>query len=437
MHQNDLLRIQTCQAKELERIAHDYGISPSGPRGIYRIRRQAMAPHTGQVHFLRQSLHTADLRSALMKAVPLVDDWLVRIKSERAPALVTTSGEIASLDELVASYLTVPLVKANPATRKRNVASLRIVLTLVYGELTPAASAALISREAAEKFQRARREAAAKEPNLLKRDAMLRSANNTLKQAQSVVCRASLDDMHGLRLKVEELRAFNARAPLPVESTPEPVPLTDELVARIRVAAEGLRAAEVRVPVTISGAGEVAVRREVPGASVWAAFQIMVWTGARPIEVVNARLSWLVQEGKFWRLRLMKTETWKPKGGSRGVPLPARVAEALRALPRVLGDDFLVPARTETERAWVCYRALNPWLRGLGVTEAAGKVAYRLRGYFLNLVKEETMRQMDAIAVAAGTAGHADAATTMGNYIGRPTLRVPVTLPEEQKGAPS
>ena len=85
MHQNDLLRIQSCNPKELERIAEAYGVAPSGPRGIWAVRRQAQSPHTGVVHYLRRSLHTTDLRSALMKAVPIVDDWLVTVKSELVP----------------------------------------------------------------------------------------------------------------------------------------------------------------------------------------------------------------------------------------------------------------------------------------------------------------------------------------------------------------
>jgi integrase len=436
MHQNDLLKIQSCGAKELERLAKAYGVKPTGPRLIYGARVQAQNPHTRKVHILKRSLHTTDLRSALIKAVPMVDNWLAAVKSERAPALTVGGDKLATLAAVLAAYETVPLVKANPATRKRNAASLRAVLAVAHGELAADASSGLITRDAAEAFQRARQVAAFKEANLLRRDAMLRSANNTLKQAQSVVCRAALDDMHGLKLNTEDCRAFNARAPLPVDAPPEPEPLSNDQVGRIRAAADGLLAEGVELPVVISGNGAEAVEARVPGCSVWAAFQLMVWTGARPIEVVNAQLSWLVLDGKMWRLRLMKTEDWKPKGGGRGVPLPTRVVEQLQGLARVEGDKHIVPARTATEREWVCYRALNPWLRSLGVEEKAGHVAYRLRAYFLNLVREETLRQMDAIAVAAGAAGHADAATTMGSYVGRPSMRAPVSLPEDA-AAPS
>lgn len=434
MHQNDLLRIQSCSPKELERIAEAYGVAPSGPRGIWAVRRQAQSPHTGVVHYLRRSLHTTDLRSALMKAVPIVDDWLVTVKSERAPVLRASDGKVATVAELVESYKVVPLVKANPATRKRNVASLWIVLRAAWGELAADASSALISREAAERFQRVRREAAEKEANLLARASMLRSANNTLKQAQSVVCRSALDDMHSLRLNVNDCRAFNERAPLPVAAPPEPVALTDDQVAKIRTAAEVLRAGEVVVPISGEGAERKLVR--VPGVSVWAAFQLMVWAGVRNIEAANARMSWLHLDGTVWRLRLMQTETWTPKGTGRGVPVPTSLVEELRALPRPADDDHIVPARTITERATVCWRAVNVWLAGLGVDAEAGKVAYRLRKYFLNRVKEETMRQMEAIAAAAVAAGHADSSTTMASYVGKPALRAPVTLPNE-KGAPS
>jgi hypothetical protein len=118
------------------------------------------------------------------------------------------------------------------------------------------------------------------------------------------------------------------------------------------------------------------------------------------------------------------------------VPVPTSLVEQLQALPRPAEDDHVVPARTDTERAVVCWRAVNVWLAGLGVDAEAGKIAYRLRKYFLNRVKEETMRQMEAIAAAAVAAGHADSATTMGSYVGKPALRAPVNLPNE-KGAPS
>lgn len=441
MHQNDLLRLQTCNAKELERVAESYGIAPTGPRMIYGIRRQAQNPFTRTQHVLKRSLHTTDLRSALVKGIPVVDEWLTKIKSERAPVLTTGAEKLATVEELVTAYHAATLVKANDATQKRNVQSLWAVLRVAHGSISEASSSALICWEAADLFQRARKAAAEREPNLLKRDAMLRSANNTLKQAQSVVCRAALDGMRHLRLNLEGCRAFNERSPLPVDAPPEPVPLTDEQVAMIRAAAEALRGGEVEV--VISGKDAERVRVKVPGASVWAAFQLMVWGGVRNIEAANARWSWVKQDGAVWRLHLTKTETWKPKGGGRVVPLPTAVVDELKALKRPEGDDHIVPARTVTERTQVCWRAVNVWLGGLGVDREAGKVAYRLRKYFLNRVKDETMRQMEAIAAAANAGGHANVETTMTNYVGRPTLRAPVSLPGEafgpganKKGAP-
>lgn len=445
MHQNDLLRLQTCNAKELERVAESYGVAPTGPRLIYGIRRQAQNPFTRKIHVLKRSLHTTDLRSALVKGIPIIDDWLTQIKSERAPVLTVGGEKLATVEELVTAYHAATLVKANSATRKRNVQSLEAVLRTAHGELPANASSAVICWEAADLFQRARKTAAEKQMNLLKRDAMLRSANNTLKQAQSVVCRAALDGMRHLKLNLDGCRAFNERSPLPVDAPPEPVPLTDEQVAKIRSAAEVLRGGEVEVVISGKGKGEarVKIKVKVPGASVWAAFQLMVWGGVRNIEAANAQWSWVKQDGAVWRLHLTKTETWKPKGGGRVVPLPTAVVDELKALMRPEGDDHIVPARTATERAIVCWRAVNVWLGGLGVDREAGKVAYRLRKYFLNRVKDETMRQMEAIAAAANAGGHANVETTMANYVGRPTLRSPISLPGDavgpganKKGAP-
>lgn len=427
MHQNDLLRLMSCNPKELERTAHAYGIAANGMRGIFGIRKETTHTGTGRRVSLKRSLHTTDLRDAVLKGIPIVDQWLVQMQSASAPVVTSGAGKPALLDELLAAYALASMVKANPATRKRNGASLRAVLREAWGDLGPTPTTALITREAAQRFQDARKAAALKEADLLKRDAMLRSANNTLKQAQSVVCRAAIDDMHRLQLNVADLRAFNERAMIPVDRPPEPEALPDELVARLRGAADELRAGVVTV--TVAGTGAEAKRVQVPGASVWAAFQLMVWGGLRNVEVAHARLDWIEErQGLPW-LRLVKTADWQPKGHGREVPLPAAVVAELRTLERVAGDSHLVPARTDTERALVCWRGVNAWLASLGVEREAGKVAYRLRKYFLNRIKEETLRQMQAIAAAASAAGHANVETTMGSYVGRPKMTAPVQLP--------
>lgn len=427
MHQNDLLRLQSCSAKELERVAHAYGIAPTGARGIYGLRRQTTHTGTGRVMILKRSLKTTDLRDAVLKGVPIVEEWLVQVQSASAPAITADAGKPASLDELTDAYMLVSLVKANAVTRKRNAASLRAVLREAWGDLGPTPTTALITREAAQRFQDARKAAALKEPDLLRRDAMIRSANNTLKQAQSVVCRAALDDMHRLRLNVADLRAFNERARIPVDRAPEPEALPDDLVARLRAEVEALRTGVVTV--TVSGTGGEAKRVQVPGVAVWAAFQLMVWGGLRNVEVAHARLDWIEdRNGAPW-LGLVKTAEWQPKGNGREVPLPATVVAELRALERAEGDTHIVPARTPTERALVCWRGVNAWLASLGVEREAGKVAYRLRKYFLNRIKEETLRQMHAIAAAASAAGHTGVETTMGSYVGRPKMTAPVSLP--------
>ena len=63
------------------------------------------------------------------------------------------------------------------------------------------------------------------------------------------------------------------------------------------------------------------------------------------------------------------------------------------------------------------------WLKARGVGEDAGKVAYRLRKFFLNKVSEQ-----QGIMLAQAAAGHSSMQTTQDHYTGRPQMQQPVRL---------
>jgi integrase len=82
-----------------------------------------------------------------------------------------------------------------------------------------------------------------------------------------------------------------------------------------------------------------------------------------------------------------------------------------------------VPAKHETDRREGVYRRLNTWLRERGVTSDAGKIAYRLRKYFLNKVAEQ-----QGTLFAQAAAGHSSLQTTESHYIGKPKMAKPIKL---------
>jgi integrase len=191
--------------------------------------------------------------------------------------------------------------------------------------------------------------------------------------------------------------------------------LTDKFVAGLLAAADTLLTAD-------------------PGA--WVAFELMTWGGLRNKEAYHARESWLepITAGSppavtSYRLSMKPTKDFIPKGNSRAVILPANIAAAILALQPAKNpvtdkkDDHLVPADHESDRHDAVYRRLNAWLKKQGVDEEAGKLAYRLRKYFLAKVAEQ-----QGLMFAQAAAGHSKLSTTQDHYIGKPKMTSPIAL---------
>lgn len=403
----------------------------TGVHHTYWIRREHTHPLTRERRQCKRSLgiRAPDLRRAVLAAVEVWEKFLLEFESPLAPRPEERSGTMATLAELRAAYIEAPHVKARePRTRARNFNELVNIISGGLGRnVGDHESAALLTYQVAEKWQRAKHAAAMAEGNFVKRETMLRSANGALRQARGVVTETAEADMRGLMLPLEQFAAFRRLPMLPAKKKGAPTQLTEAEVVRILAAVEALRERTVTYPVSNG------VTRTVPGVAVWAAFTTMIESGARNIEVRHARLSWLVESAEapgLWELRLRATEHWKgPKGGGeRTVGLCAATVGRLRALERAAGDDFIVPARTDTERQHICERAINVWLKSEGIERDGNAVAYRLRRYYLKRQEALSRLHLAAAMHAAQKAGHKDVSTTAA-YIGNWEPTTPISLP--------
>ena len=405
------LMVMSANQKRLAELAKQYAVRPQGVKGTYWIIKTATNQHTHQEMRLKRSLHTVDLRAALVKAVPMVEAWLKGVRSKSASVIASSEG--INQARIVAAYLAAPTVRANLKTRERNVADWRRIFEEVYpGVDFDSASIELADRELAKAYQRkklAEIEAACA-GDVLAAEASKRAINSTLAHAQSVFSRHALEDYHGLGLP-PVVRDFADALPVKARPQEEPVQLDDAAVTAMM--------------------GKVAALKvEEPAA--WVVFQLMLWGGLRNIDCVHARRSWVSASAGGYRVSLVPGDDYMPKGRSGSVIVPAVVMEEVLELSapkagetesaEVTGARHLVPASSKTARDVAAYRTLNDWLKSNGVGEESNKVAYRLRKYFLSKVEEQQGRVMASLA-----ARHADAAT-LDHYVARPKMEKPITL---------
>lgn len=317
-----------------------------------------------------------------------------------------------SLGAIFEAYRTAPTVRANASTRERNIADLVRMVRAVRGlEFNVEGMCSLeLDKQLVKSWQALKIAEASAEfaEDLAKLEAAKRSLNSLLAHVQSIFSRAAVDDYTGIYLPPNVDEFANA-FPVKARKQEEPEQLPDEFVSEL-----------------LAGVGEL--QKSDPGA--WATFHLMTWGGLRNIECVHARVSWLEQVGMGYRLKMKPVGTFVPKGSSRAVILPADIVEAMiEQLPfgpiqaGAKDERHLVPARTATDREEAAYRRLNEWLKAKGVDGDAGKIAYRLRKYFLNKVAEQ-----QGVMLAQAAAGHASMRTTEQHYIGKPKMEEPIRL---------
>lgn len=417
MTENDLLRASPSKLSELARF---YGLRQAGERSIWIARKSATHPLTHKQHFFKFSTQTADLRTALLRAVPKVEEFLASVQTHLEAPVRSSSGRLA-LTDLEKAYLAAPTVRASAAVRKRNWADLERILRLVHPDVdVRIADVGLINRELAKEYQRRRLaqiEADAK-GNKLTIEAGKRALNSTLAHAQSIFSRAALEDYHTLRLPAG-VHDFRAALPVKARRQEPPQQISDAVIAAVRAAVDELRAT---APAT------------------WAAFQLMLWGGLRNVDAYHARHSWLVREENVFRLMLVPTADYTPKATSGDVVLPLEIGEALLALPqpeqKIVSladgqkpDPYLVPAEHATARHEACYRAVGALLKAHGVTAEHGKVAYRLRKYFLAKVDAQQGRAVAEAAARHAPSAHPGSVSVLeAHYVGPTKMQKPIAL---------
>jgi len=310
----------------------------------------------------------------------------------------------ATLGEIITAYLAGPTIKAKADTRKENITDLkRFVRTVRGADFTVEdLSTTELTKQFVKTWQAKRLETASQEhaEDLAALEAAKRSMNSMLTHVQSIFSAQAIDDYGTLHLP-PNVAEFAKAGPVAARKQGKPVQLKDEVVQQLL-------------------ADAVALQGEDPGA--WAMFQLMTWGGLRNRECAHAEKAWLDQEPLGYRLTMKPTKTFLPKGNERSVILPAAIAEALLAQVPA-GDDHLVPATSKSDRIQECERRLNAWLKARGVTGDAGKIAYRLRKFFLNKIKEQ-----QGLMMAQAAAGHSSSRTTQDHYVGQAVMSAPVKL---------
>lgn len=394
------------------------------------------------------SLETRDLEVAKAKR-----DAILKAANgaEVDRVLNRTSKPAATLGEIFKAYRAAPTVHANPDTRERNIADLERMVQTVKGDAFDVenASCEILTKQLVKEWQQARQgiiatafageltkeQIAAEAPatrRMLERlksdlaavEAAKRSLNSLLTHVQSLFSAEARDDYGALYLP-PNIEEFATALPVAARKAEEPVQLSDQFVSGLLAAIAGLLETD-------------------PGA--WVAFQLMTWGGLRNKEVFHARAAWLepVTAGippaiTSYRLSMKPTKDFLPKGNSRAVLVPKDIAEAILALQPAKDpatgeqDDHLVPAAHQTDRQDAAYRRLNIWLKAQGVNEEAGKLAYRLRKYFLAKVAEQ-----QGIMFAQAAGGHSSRRTTEEHYVGKPKMKAPINLtstPPDPSGA--
>lgn len=361
------------------------------------------------------SLETTDLavaqakRDAILKAAN---------GAEVDRVLNRSSKPAATIGEIFKAYKVAPTVRANKATRARNIGDVERLVRLVKGAAfdVEAASSELLTKQLVKDWQSARLAAATAEhaEDLAQLEAAKRSLNSLLTHVQSLFSAEARDDYGALYLP-PNIAEFATAFPIAARKAEDPVQLTDAFVSGLLAAVDAL--------LTID-------------APAWVTFQLMTWGGLRNKEAFHARRDWLepVLTGTppavtSYRLSMKPTKDFLPKGNSRAVLVPVAIAEAILALKMPphpdTGEvsDHLVPAPSYRQRHAAVYRQLNSWLKTQGVNEDAGKIAYRLRKYFLSKVAEQ-----QGLLYAQAAGGHASLRTTEDHYIGKPQMKAPLTL---------
>lgn len=411
MKPTDTLALSNAPITRINELARWCNLQVVGTRGVWWVRKSATSPVTRKEYFFKRSTKTADLRTAVMRALPWVEEFTARIANPHGPSPMSSSTS-ATIAELEVAYLAAPTVEASEDTRKKNIKDLHRILRLVHPDLEIAtASTRLLSKSLAKDYQSARLKAAKRDAGEDREalESSKRGINAALRHAQSIFCKQAMDDYSKIVLP-ETVREFATALPIPARDAEEPVQLPDDFVRDLMQRMAAHKQADL---------------------TVWSIFQLFVWAGLRNIETIHVRIGWLEEIPAGYRIALKPAGDYIPKGRSASRVIPKPIAlELLEAAAEEKGLErrawHLVPALNATDRHDAAYRRLNAWLREQGVTEDANKIAYRLRKYFF-----AKMAEQQGLMLALAAHGGGDLSTLTNHYTGAPKMNQPIKLGAE------
>jgi integrase len=146
-------------------------------------------------------------------------------------------------------------------------------------------------------------------------------------------------------------------------------------------------------------------------------FCLGFYAGLRNVEIAAARWSWIEQTAAGNFLRVGVEGDFRTKGYDvRRIALAANVLSKMNDARARLGvlDEFIIPkvGLSMTARSDLINRDIQSWLKSCGVVGQKGKIFYRLRANFLQMIE-----RVSGIEVAADAAGHDDLKTTRSAYL--------------------
>lgn len=334
-----------------------------------------------------RSLKTTNKKLALSRARGLRE----AVFSEDFESLARMSQRCgyAKIGAVVKAYLSYPALQCSDKTARANVRALCSILRRVYPKRKQEeVSSQMLNGNLVYSYYEAVL-AGCPKGNPVARQSAENSGATFLRCARSIFKDQVLDRAYK-GLKLPELSGFRKGMPFKVR------------VERSKDIGRDMRR-------SLFDAAERELRDK--GSPLYMVWCLAAYCGMRPKEIIAAQWDWINGDGAQPYIELRPREDSDTKGHDcRRLPLLPRVLNEMRDLQKSF--DFIVPARTKTEREILVERKMNQWLKSQGLKAHKRKVLYRLRADFLIRVQRAA-----GIQAAADAAGHDDINTTRNYYL--------------------
>lgn len=212
-----------------------------------------------------------------------------------------------------------------------------------------------------------------------------------MQRARDVFSRQAIYEKMAM-LKLPDLDGFR-KASLPKVPDAKPMPVPEELFAKMEQDAEALREEQFDLYLT-----NLLFRQ----------------TGMRTSYVIGARGTWLMEMAGGWWLDVKNRPAegfmLKPRTKPQRIPLSDELAALL--LQRKDEPFFILPEGTKTQRIELVREVHNPWLK-----ERIGGLGERVQGnHRLRDTVASALCTLHGVAVAQEALGHKSPVTTMKHY---------------------